>query len=147
MCRVSSVQLHEQACRTALFWLSTCLQLLPLALQAPPTAPLSARAAAAAPTVAPSSAATAALTATAAAAAAASAAPLDASAAAALAAAGAAAEAAAPQPAQPTPAVRMEAAHKQLKSYLPGELCEAFRETGLKYDLYDWQVRANQCAH
>lgn len=49
----------------------------------------------------------------------------------------------APQPAQPTPIVRVEAAHKQLKSYLPGELCEAFRGAGMKYDLYDWQVRTS----
>ena len=49
----------------------------------------------------------------------------------------------APQPAQPTPIVRVEAAHKQLKSYLPGELCEAFRGAGMKYDLYDWQVGAS----
>lgn len=55
--------------------------------------------------------------------------------------------AAAPQLARPTPAVRVEAAHKQLKSYLPGELCEAFRESGLKHDLYDWQVRTSQYDH
>lgn len=46
----------------------------------------------------------------------------------------------APQPAKPTPVVRVEPAHKQLQSYLPGELCEAFRNAGLKHDLYDWQV-------
>ena len=73
------------------------------------------------------------------AAAAATAAPLEA---AASAAAPAVAQAVAPQPAQPTPAVRVEAAHKQLKSYLPGELCEAFRVQGLKHDLYDWQVHS-----
>lgn len=44
-----------------------------------------------------------------------------------------------PKPAQPTP-VQMDAAHKQLKSYLPGELCEAFRAAGMTHDLYDWQV-------
>lgn len=57
------------------------------------------------------------------------------------AAAEAAAQAFAPQPAQPTPAVPVEPVHKQLKSYLPGELCEAFKAAGLKHDLYDWQVR------
>ena len=45
-----------------------------------------------------------------------------------------------PQPAQPTPVVEVQAAHKQLKSYLPNELCQAFREAGMKHDLYDWQV-------
>jgi len=34
----------------------------------------------------------------------------------------------------------VDAAHKQLKSYLPGELCEAFRAAGMTHDLYDWQV-------
>ncbi len=46
-----------------------------------------------------------------------------------------------PEPAQPTPALKVEPAHKQLKSYLPGELCEAFRAAGMKHDLYDWQVK------
>lgn len=46
----------------------------------------------------------------------------------------------APQPAKLTPVVRVEPAHKQLHSYLPGELCKAFRNAGLKHDLYDWQV-------
>ena len=45
-----------------------------------------------------------------------------------------------PKPAQPTPVIQMDAAHKQLKSYLPGELCEAFRAAGMTHDLYDWQV-------
>ena len=123
--------------KLALTWLSTSVQLLPdclTALQAAPTAPLLTAAAAVAPTDAPTDAPTAAATA------AATVAPSDAAAA-----AEAPAELAAPQPAQPTPAVRVEAAHKQLKSYLPGELCKAFRETGLKYDLYDWQVRTIQC--
>ena len=60
--------------------------------------------------------------------------------AAASAAAKAVAQAPSPQPAQPTPVVKMEPAHKKLESYLPGELCEAFRTSGLKHDLYDWQV-------
>ena len=125
--------------------LSTCLQLLSFALQAAPTAPApvtaAVAAAAAAPAVAPAAASSAMATSAATAAITASdtAAPLGAS--------EAAAEVAAPQPAQPTPAVRMETAHKQLKSYLPGELCEAFRDTGLKYDLYDWQVCTSQCGH
>ncbi len=45
-----------------------------------------------------------------------------------------------PKPAQPTPVIQVDAAHKQLKSYLPGELCEAFRAAGMTHDLYDWQV-------
>jgi len=45
-----------------------------------------------------------------------------------------------PKPAQPTPVIQMDATHKQLKSYLPGELCEAFRAAGMTHDLYDWQV-------
>lgn len=48
-----------------------------------------------------------------------------------------------PQP-EPEP-VLVQAVHKQLKSYLPGELCEAFREAGLKHDLYDWQVQQTAC--
>ena len=59
----------------------------------------------------------------------------------AVAAAEAAAQVLAPQPAQPTPAVPVEPAHKQLRSFLPMELCEAFKAAGLKHDLYDWQVR------
>lgn len=130
---------------------STCLQLQSSALQAAATtaAPVKAAAAAsvkaAAPAVAPAVAPAAASSAVASSAAAAAitasetAAPSGASAD-----AEAVAEVAAPQPAQPTPAVRMETAHKQLKSYLPGELCEAFRATGLKYDLYDWQVCTSQ---
>ncbi|DBA82952.1 TPA: hypothetical protein ACH3X1_006731 [Trebouxia sp. C0004] len=46
-----------------------------------------------------------------------------------------------PKPAQPTPVIQMDAAHKQLKSYLPGELCEAFRAAGMTHDLYDWQAQ------
>ena len=45
-----------------------------------------------------------------------------------------------PHPATPNPGMKIEPAHKKLKSYLPGELCEAFMDTGMKYDLYDWQV-------
>ena len=135
-----ALELREQACRNAVTWLSTCLRLLPdslTALQAAPTAPLPAKAATAAAAAAPTDAPAAATAADTAA---------D-TAAATSAAAEAAAEVAAPQPAQPTPAVRVEAAHKQLKSYLPGELCEAFRETGLKYDLYDWQVSSILYGH
>lgn len=68
------------------------------------------------------------------------AAPESPAAAATAAAAKAVARAPAPQPAQPTPVVKTEPAHKKLESYLPGELCEAFRTAGLKHDLYDWQV-------
>lgn len=30
--------------------------------------------------------------------------------------------------------------HRQLESYLPAPLCNAFKGSGLKHDLYDWQV-------